>query len=209
MVLAIIITAVIAYFLGNLNGAILISKWLEKDDVRRHGSGNAGMTNFFRSYGANNIAFVILVDFFKAVLAALLGKILLGRYGYALEGSVLGTLFVVLGHNFPALMHFKGGKGIMSSFGASFVIGWPISVQLAAVFLLFYCTTWYVSLASVMAALSLLIAAPFLFSGHPFAVAGIMCVSALALFMHRSNIVRLFKGTESKTYFFKKKGANK
>lgn len=205
MILAIIITAVAAYCLGNLNGAVLISKLLEKDDVRRHGSGNAGMTNFFRSYGANNVVFVILVDFGKAALAAYLGKALLGRFGYALEGSVLGGLFVVLGHNFPAAMHFKGGKGIMSSFGASFVIGWPIPALLGTVFLLFYLATCYVSLGSVMAALSLLIAAPFLYADHPIAAAGLMAMALLAIYMHRSNIQRLRKGTESKTYFFRKK----
>lgn len=205
MALAIIITVVIAYCLGNLNGAVIISKLLEKDDVRRHGSGNAGMTNFFRSYGASNVAFVILVDFGKAVLGALLGKYLLGRYGFALEGSVLGGFFTVLGHNFPAAMHFKGGKGIMSSFGASFVIGMPIPALLGIVFLVFYLTTWYVSLGSVMAALSLLIAAPFLYGDHPYAAAGLMAMALLAIFMHRSNIQRLCKGTESKTNFFKKK----
>lgn len=204
MIAAILITAAVAYALGNLNGAVLISRLLEKDDVRSHGSGNAGMTNFFRSYGASNTVFVILVDFGKAVVASLLGRLLLAKYGYALEGAILGGLCVVLGHNFPAAMHFKGGKGIMSSFGASFVIGWPISVLLGAVFLALYLPTKLVSLASVMAAASLLIAAPFLYSGHPIAAAGLMVMAALALFMHRENISRLLNKSEQKTDFFKK-----
>lgn len=204
MIPAILAAIVLSYALGNLNGAVIISRLLEKDDVRTHGSGNAGMTNFFRSYGATHVVFVILVDFGKAVLAAGIGRILLGKYGYALEGAVLGALFVVLGHNFPAAMHFKGGKGIMSSFGSSFVIGWPISVLLAAAFLLFYLPSCYVSLASVMAAASLFVAAPILYSSHPLAAAGLMVMAALAIFMHRENIVRLWKHTERKTYFFKK-----
>lgn len=204
MVIRILITVVLGYLLGNLNGAVLISRTMENDDVRRHGSGNAGMTNFFRSYGSGHVAFVILVDFGKAALASLIGRLLFAPLGYALEGAVLGGFSVVLGHNFPAFMHFKGGKGIMSSFGASFVIGWPASVLLGAAFLLFYLPTCYVSLGSVMAAASLIVAAPFLFPGHPLAVVGLILMAALAIYMHRENIVRLIKHTERKTYFFKK-----
>lgn len=204
MALAILAAIVLSYALGNLNGAVIISRLLEKDDVRRHGSGNAGMTNFFRSYGATNVAFVILVDFGKAALAAGIGRLLLGRFGYALEGAVLGGFCVVLGHNFPAAMHFKGGKGIMSSFGASFVIGWPVSLLLGVTFLLFYLPSCYVSLGSVMAAAALFVSAPIMYGDHPLAAGGLMLMAALAIFMHRENIVRLWKHTERKTYFFKK-----
>lgn len=204
MVLRILITIVVSYLLGNLNGAVLISKAMEKDDVRSHGSGNAGMTNFFRSYGRANVPFVILVDFGKAALSAGLGRILLTGLGYGVEGAVLGGFFCVLGHNFPAFMHFKGGKGIMSSFGASFVIGWPVSLLLGVVFLAFYLPTCFVSLGSVMAAASLYIAAPLLYADHPLAMIGLIVMGSLAIFMHRENIVRLVKHSERKTYFFKK-----
>lgn len=204
MIASILAIVIIGYILGNLNGAVIISKLVEKDDVRRHGSGNAGMTNFFRSYGPTHVAFVILVDFGKAALASLIGRLLLAKFGYGLEGAVLGGFAVVLGHNFPAVMHFKGGKGILSSFGASLVIGWPVSVLLGAAFLLFYLPTCYVSLGSVMAAASLIVAAPFLFPGHPLAIAGLIMMALLAIFMHRENIVRLWKHSERKTYFFKK-----
>lgn len=204
MVLRILIAAAVSYLMGNLNGAVLISRILERDDVRRHGSGNAGMTNFFRSYGKANVPFVILVDFGKAALSAGLGRLLFASLGYGVEGAVLGGFFCVLGHNFPVFMHFKGGKGIMSSFGASFVIGWPVALLLGVVFLAFYLPTCYVSLGSVMAAASLFIAAPLLYRSHPLAVAGLLIMGALAIFMHRENIVRLVKHTERKTYFFKK-----
>lgn len=204
MVASIFAILVVGYLLGNMNGAVVISKLIEKDDVRRHGSGNAGMTNFFRSYGSTHVAFVILVDFGKAALAALLGKYLLAKYGFSLEGSILGGIAVVLGHNFPAVMRFKGGKGIMSSFGAIVVIHWPLALLLLAAFAVFYFTTYYVSLGSVMAAVTLIAAAPFFFPGNAYAIAGLVIMSALAIFMHRENIVRLWKHNERKTYFFKK-----
>lgn len=204
MTLRILLLIVISYLMGNANGAVMISRGLDKDDVRNHGSGNAGMTNYFRNFGGSKTFLVIGVDFGKAFFAALLGKLLLAPYGFALEGSVLGGLCAVLGHDFPALMHFKGGKGIMSSFGASFAISLTVSALLGAVFLLFYCTTFYVSLGSVMAAASLFVAAPFLFAGHPYAAAGLMFMAALTIFLHRENILRLLKKQERKTNFFKK-----
>lgn len=206
MLVRILIIIAVSYLLGNANGAVLISRLMDKDDVRAHGSGNAGMTNYFRNYGGGKTFLVIGVDFGKALLSGLLGRFLLAPYGLALEGSVLGGLFAVLGHDFPAFMHFKGGKGIMSSFGASFAMAAPVPVLLGAVFLLFYLTTFYVSLGSVLAAAALFVAAPLLYGSHPFACAGMMFMSALTIFLHRENIRRLLKGEERKTNFFKKKG---
>ena len=77
MVFAILLTAVLSYLLGNLNGAILLSRLVEKDDVRNHGSGNAGFTNFFRNYGKSTSLLVILIDGLKTALSCLLGGWLL------------------------------------------------------------------------------------------------------------------------------------
>ena len=107
-VLAAILTG---YLLGNLNGAVCVSLAM-RDDVRSHGSGNAGLTNFIRSYGAGRATGVILIDAGKAFLACLVGRLLLMPYGYGLEGAAIGGLSVMLGHDFPALLGFKGGKGI-------------------------------------------------------------------------------------------------
>ena len=79
---AIVLLAAAGYLLGNLNGAILISKFILKEDVRNHGSGNAGLTNFFRSYGGATTLFVLAIDVLKTVVAALLGGWMLGRFGY-------------------------------------------------------------------------------------------------------------------------------
>ena len=148
-----ILTIVIGYLLGNLNGAICASK-LRGDDVRSHGSGNAGLTNFIGNYGMGQAAYVILIDAGKAVLGCLLTGLLLQPYGYYLEGTALGGLAVMLGHNFPALLGFRGGKGILSGFFIALMVDWRIGLLILAVFLLIYLLTKYVSLGSVMGALA-------------------------------------------------------
>ena len=85
----IIITALACYFLGNHNGAICVSAMLG-DDVRTHGSGNAGLTNFIRSYGASRAVLVIVIDVCKAILACLLAGLVFEPYGFRLEGMTLG-----------------------------------------------------------------------------------------------------------------------
>ena len=100
MVLSILLVAVACYFLGNHNGAICVSLMMG-DDVRAHGSGNAGLTNFIRSYGTGRALLVILIDVGKAILACLLAGCVLEPYGYGLEGRMLGGMCVMLGHDFP------------------------------------------------------------------------------------------------------------
>ena len=99
MVLSVIFTAVIAYLLGNLNGAVVISHLVAHEDVRTKGSGNAGLTNFTRNYGASASVFVILIDVGKAAAACLVGGLLLGRFGHYIDGVALGGLFVIVGHD--------------------------------------------------------------------------------------------------------------
>ena len=205
MWIRIAITAVVSYLLGNLNGAVVVSHSLH-DDVRSHGSGNAGLTNFIRSYGAGRSLLVIAIDAGKAVLACVLGGLLLSSCGLALEGRTLGGLFVMLGHIFPALLGFKGGKGILSGWTIAWCVDWRIAVLLGVVFFTVYLLTQYVSLGSVLGAAGF--SAGFVIFYHqnlPVMLAGVF-MGALAVFMHRANIVRLLKGEERKTNLFKKKG---
>ena len=110
MILSIVITAVVAYFLGNLNGAVLISRAVAHEDVRTKGSGNAGLTNFTRNYGSAASVFVIAIDVGKAVAGCLLGGLLLKSYGHYLDGVALGGLFVILGHDFPVLLGSRAAR---------------------------------------------------------------------------------------------------
>lgn len=201
MVLRVIVTALACYFLGNHNGAISVSLMLG-DDVRNHGSGNAGLTNFIRNYGGGQALLVIVIDVAKAVLACLLGRIVFAPHGYALEGMVLGGLCVMLGHDFPALQGFRGGKGILSGWFIAFTIDWRIGIAIALVFFTAYFLTRYVSLGSVLAAVTFCVCFVVLHRDRPLVMAGGLTMGLLAVFMHRSNILRLVKGQESKTNLF-------
>ena len=203
MWLFIAITVVVGYLLGNLNGAICASKAMG-DDVRTHGSGNAGLTNFIRSYGAGRSFLVILIDAGKAVVACLLGGILLKSYFGFQAGAAIGGAAVMLGHVFPVFLGFRGGKGILSGLFIALVVDYRVALLILAVFALGYLTTGYVSLGSVLAALTFGVAFGVLhFPDLIVMLCGIfMCL--LAVFMHRQNIVRLLKGEERKTNLFKK-----
>ena len=201
MALRIIITALVCYFLGNHNGAICVSLMLG-DDVRSHGSGNAGLTNFIRNFGANRALLVIAIDVFKAVLACLLGGLMFPEY--AIAGRTLGGVAVMLGHDFPALQGFRGGKGILSGWFIAFTIDWRIGALIGVVFFSIYFLTQYVSLGSVFAAITF--AAGFIIFHHNdiLVMAGGVFMGLLTVFMHRANIVRLLKGEERKTNLFQK-----
>ena len=203
MIFRILLTAIVCYFLGNHNGAICVSMMLG-DDVRTHGSGNAGLTNFIRSYGPGRAALVVLIDVGKAVLACILGGVLLQPLGCELMGRVLAGLFVMLGHDFPALQGFRGGKGILSGWTIAWMVDWRIALLIGLVFFCAYFITKYVSLGSVLAALTFGVG--FVIFHHDdlwVCCAGVL-MGALALFMHRSNIMRLIKGQERKTDLFAK-----
>ena len=204
MWLPILITIVVSYFLGNLNGAIIMSRLLENDDVRNHGSGNAGLTNFIRNYGASKSIAVIAIDGGKAAVACLAGGLILAPYGLKLEGMAIGGAALMLGHDFPALLGFKGGKGIMSGCLIAFVVDWRIGLLILGVFAIAYFISWYVSLGSVLAAVAFCIG--FVIFHHDnltVMLCGVL-MGALAVFMHRGNISRLLKGQEKKTNLFGK-----
>ena len=204
MAVSILLVCVLGYLLGNINGAVLLSKLVEKDDVRRHGSGNAGFTNFFRNYGKRTSLLVILIDAAKAAASCLLSGWLLGKYGLRTEGMLLGGLAATLGHDFPAFLGFRGGKGIVCGFATALVTDWRVGLILLAVFALVYFLTHYVSLASVLCALGFFVSFWLFYPGRPFVLILSGCLSALAIFLHRENIGRLVRGQERKTYFFKR-----
>ena len=193
-----------AYMLGNLNGAFLVSYLLANEDVRRRGSGNAGLTNFIRNYGARPAIMVVATDMGKAFLACMVGGGLLAPMGLEMEGRALGGLMVILGHIFPALLGFKGGKGILSGVTVGLCLDWRIGLFVFGIFLVAYWTTHYVSLGSVLSSGSFGFIYAFFHWDHPFAVLVGLFLGALIVWMHRGNIVRLVKGEERKTNLFGK-----
>ena len=203
MAFSLIIALLVAYLLGNLNGAVCISA-LMQDDVRSHGSGNAGLTNFIRNYGASRSVMVILIDAGKATLACLAAGLLLKPYGLELEGRALGGVAVMLGHDFPALLGFRGGKGILSGWFIAWTVDRRIGLLIGVVFFATYLLTQYVSLGSVLAAAAFALGFVLFHRSNTTVLVLGLFMGALTVFMHRQNIVRLFKGEERKTNLFKK-----
>lgn len=200
----VVIAALGSYLLGNLNGAVIVSRVMAHEDVRSHGSGNAGLTNFIRNYGVRTAALVVLIDVGKAVAACLLGQALLSPLGYAKEGQMVGAACVLLGHIFPALLGFKGGKGILSGFTIALMVDWRIGLLIFLTFAVAYGLTQYVSLGSVLAAAMFGVGFILFYRQQPVVMWTALLLAALVIFMHRGNIQRLLRGEERKTNLFGK-----
>ena len=196
--------AVVAYFCGCFNGAVIVSKYILHDDVRTHGSGNAGLTNFYRTFGGPLTFVVILCDVLKAVAAISFSKLIAApiivvgseTIGFALAEYWAG-LFCLLGHMFPCMFHFKGGKGILSGGTIAIMIDWRIALVVWGGFLILVLLTRYISLGSCWAGASFPFATWFVYHDPVLTVFGAF-LGCLILFMHRGNIRRLLTGTENK-----------
>ena len=181
-----------AYALGCVNGSILVSKYIFGDDIRNHGSGNAGLTNFYRTFGTKGVVGVLLSDILKAVIAVLLGGFVFGYFfGLPMVGKLAATSFVLLGHMYPVTFHFHGGKGVLSGVSALMVIDWRVALLALAVFLLTFVVCLWLFYHNVC-----------------FEVLGAV-PAGLLIFAHRSNIKRLLHGTENKFSLHRKEDAAK
>ncbi len=191
------VTAVLAYLLGNLNGAIITSRLFYKKDVRNYGSGNAGLTNFYRTFGAAGVGMVIAVDVVKSILAISIGWALLAIVGEGTVGRIFAGFCLMLGHAFPVLYGFRGGKcalcGVVLTFMTHPAIGLIVAV-VAAVIVIF---TRYVSLASIVGAAIYPLLVWIFGMGFIEGLVGLFA-ALLLIFQHRGNIVRLIQGKESR-----------
>ncbi len=194
--------ALACYLLGCFNGAVIVSKYILRDDVRNHGSGNAGLTNFHRIFGGGLTFVVILCDVLKAVIAVLLGSWLF--VGNPLLGKYFASLFCLLGHMFPCMFHFKGGKGILSGGTIAIMIDWRIALVVWGGFLLLTVLTRYVSLGSLWAGASFPFATWACYPDPVIVILGFLC-GGLVVWQHRANIKRLLSGTENKFSLHHKK----
>lgn len=200
MILGVILCMVVPYLFGSLNFAIIISKMFYHDDIRKYGSGNAGTTNMLRTYGKLPAAATLLLDMSKGALSVLFGFLILGNT----FGTYLAGLFAVLGHMFPCFYRFKGGKGVATTAVVILCTNPIVFAILLAIFLVIVIGTKMISLGSVMCMLfyPLLL---YRFTSEN-AKAGVLIsfvIAALVIFMHRSNIKRIWEGKESKISFKK------
>ena len=177
--------------------------------MRTHGSGNAGLTNFYRTFGGPLTFVVILTDVLKAVVAVWAG-ILAAKYLVADEllvvalGKYWAGAFCLLGHMFPCMFHFKGGKGILSGGTIAIMIDWRIAVVVWGGFLILTALTRYVSLGSLWAGASFPFISWYCYPQTPIIVLA-FCLGGLIVWKHRANIQRLLAGNENKLSFHRKK----
>ena len=196
---AALLVMLLSYFFGCFNGSFMVSHFIIRDDVRKHGSGNAGLTNFYRTYGAKYALLVIACDMGKTVAACLLGSFFFRCLGWdGTLGTLLAGLGCELGHIFPVFYGFRGGKGILSGGTLVLLLNWRVAAVAWALFLLLWLTTRYVSLASITATCSAPITVYFVYD-HNWLYTGLcLAVAALVVWCHRENIQRLLHGTEKK-----------
>ena len=196
---AALLVMLLSYFFGCFNGSFMVSHFIIRDDVRKHGSGNAGLTNFYRTYGAKYALLVIACDMGKTVAACLLGSFFFRCLGWdGTLGTLLAGLGCELGHIFPVFYGFRGGKGILSGGTLVLLLNWRVAAVAWALFLMLWLTTRYVSLASITATCSAPITVYFVY-GHNWLYTGLcLAVAALVVWCHRENIQRLLHGTEKK-----------
>ena len=205
-----------SFFLGGFTGAVIVSDYILRNDVRNHGSGNAGLTNFYRTFGGPLTVVVVLCDVLKAVFSVLIGAWVFGLLGdvnlfglFTADGTLFGQyyagLFCMIGHMFPCMFHFKGGKGVLSGGTIAIMIDWRVALIVWGGFLLLAVLTRYVSLGSVYAGIAFPIATWFVFHDPVTTVLSALC-GVLLVWGHRANIQRLCTGTESKFRLRRKTG---
>lgn len=192
------IIAALSYLLGSLSFAIIICKLTLGKDIRTYGSGNAGLTNAYRTMGAGKTVLVLVGDIAKAAVALAVAGMLAGMLGKLIAG-----IFVILGHVFPVYFGFRGGKGVLVGATMLAFLDWRIFVIALGLFFIAVILTKWVSLGSIVGAISFPISMQVFYQDIRLTVIS-ACMAAAVIFMHRSNIKRILTGTENKFSFHSK-----
>jgi len=188
-----------AYLIGSINTSIIVGRLKSDIDIREHGSGNAGMTNTMRTMGKLAGVLVLLGDVLKAAIVMTLVRVIFrDTPEYIYQYLYIAGIGAVLGHNFPIYFKFKGGKGILVSIVAIFFVSPIVGACMLAFGLLIILISKYVSLGSILGAISSLVFAFIFERGDMMLMAFLLILTALTLKMHSSNIVRLINGEENK-----------
>ena len=205
----------VSYVLGSINSAIILSRLIYKDDIRRHGSGNAGMTNMLRTYGKAAAGLTLVGDLMKTVIAILISAVI---FGFNYVGGVstgdgvcyIAGLFVVVGHIFPCFYKFKGGKGVLATASMALILSPVPFLILLLIFVGIVAASKYVSLGSVTVAVLYPIMLngyfKFVFSKTDLSLPGFAALTSVLLailivWCHRHNLARISNRTEHKISF--------
>ncbi len=208
---------IVAYLLGSINTALIVSRVFFHEDVREHGSGNAGTTNILRTYGKKPAIITFAGDALKGVLAVTVAGLIFGHpisefgYFHLITAVYMAGFFCIFGHVFPIFSHFRGGKGFATLAGVILVLNPFLFLILLVFYVAMVLTSHFISLSSVVAALFyplMLSVVTEITSLHtPFGNDVIFAVAmgVLIAWAHRSNLRRIFDGNERKFYLFKPK----
>lgn len=206
-----IIIAVISYFLGSLNFSIILSRTMEKKDIRESGSGNAGATNMLRTYGKHFAALTMVGDMLKVALAILIAFLILDVpldmiFKIADNKETAMTIimykefagfFCVLGHIFPLYFKFKGGKGVAACTGMVILVDWRIALILFVIFVITIAVSKMISLGSITIAVLYPILIAVFYQDLTLILIAVLFAS-IVIVAHRKNIKRILNGTENK-----------
>ncbi|MDR1217914.1 MAG: glycerol-3-phosphate acyltransferase [Oscillospiraceae bacterium] len=203
-----LLMALPAYVLGGVNGAIIASMCIYRKDIRKFGSGNPGLTNFYRVFGKSGAALVFVIYAAKTIIPVLFGGWLLYRFAGGgpsmLFGRQFSGLFVILGHCFPAMYNFAGGKGVMAAGTILWIIDWRVALMAWGMFAAVVLATRFVSLGAIIG-VAVYPASILLFNaGGPREFVVALLSALLVIARHGENIKRLIHGTESKLSFRRK-----
>ena len=217
--------AVIAYLLGSVNFAIIVTKLMSKKDIRDFGSGNAGATNVLRSQGPVPAILTTVGDLAKSILSVVIGGWLVSlalegvpeaalsgynvTYLFSLVARYLTGVFCILGHMFPLYFHFRGGKGVLTTLGMMLILDWRVALICLGVFIVTVLLSRMVSLGSVLAAASLPIVTGLFqafVDGHGstspevvmFCTGMATLIALMLICKHIPNLRRIAAGTESR-----------
>ena len=217
---ALAVVIAVSYLLGSINSAIIISKTIYHDDVRKHGSGNPGTTNMLRTFGKGAALMTLIGDMLKTALSILFAGVVFGfyyYYGISMHNGFcyVAGLFSILGHVFPVYYKFKGGKGVLSTATMALILSPLPFAILLVLFVIIVAISKYVSLGSVSAIIlyPVLLHGAFGFidslSENPIPESGLIALSSiivaiLTVWCHRANLQRISDRTENKISFKKK-----
>ena len=187
-----VLVALFGYLMGSVSPSVILTKLAYNKDVRAEGSGNAGATNVARVFGLKAGFITLGCDILKIVIPMLIGM-------YAGDSGVcVAGIAGIVGHCFPLYFNFKGGKGVSVAVTIAAFLGWQQLVIGLSVFIIVMLICRIVSVGSILAALSLVVATVIFYGDNLYKLILVCVTAALIVFMHRENIVRLIKGEEKK-----------
>ena len=192
--LLLLLCGVVAYLLGSLNFAVILSRVFHHDDIRNYGSGNAGATNMVRTYGRKWGIITFICDGLKAAVSVLFAMLLMGE-----GGAYIAALFAILGHIFPVYYKFRGGKGVAVAAISILCLNPLVFAILVVIFIAIVYASRYISLGSIICAFfyPMLLNAFNTDKGFISTVISVL-LAVIVIVMHRSNIKRLMNRTENK-----------